>query len=179
MKGMPALFIAVLVGCEAPPHAHDPVPEALDTSGSWPAPEIDAIVEALDADTIVTDTTLGLYNVRHRLRIIGVGSGGSNFDRAYRIQLSNADGTVVDTVLTKSSFADSLDADFMSRAGLYALDFDFVRSQSLYFNAFVGVDETDHIQLIDLLLTYAGPKKGRMRYWIVPESEMGSRGPEE
>ncbi len=169
MKGIPALFAALLVGCEAPPHAHDPVPEALDTSGSWPEPEIDSIVEALDADTIVTDTDLGLYNVPHRLRITGVGSGGSNFDRAYRIQLSNADGMVVDTVLTKASFADSLEADFLAKAGLYALDFDFARSQSLYFNAFVGVDETDNVQLFDFFLTYAGPKKGRLLYWPVEQ----------
>ncbi len=76
---------------------------------------------------------------------------------------------MIDTLLTKNSFADSLDADFLERAGLYALDFDFVRSRSLYFNAFTGVDETDHVQLIDLFLTYAGPEKGRLIYWTRPE----------
>jgi hypothetical protein len=81
---------------------------------------------------------------------------------------------VVDTLLTKISFADSLDADFTARAGLYALNFDFVRSQSLYFNAFVGVDETDYIQPIGFFLTYTGERKGRMLYWLVPEDELGS-----
>ena len=73
------------------------------------------------------------------------------------------------TVLTKASFSDSLDAGFLDRAGLYALDFDFVRSRSLYFNAYVGVDETDHVQPIGLFMTYAGEQKGRMLYWLVPE----------
>lgn len=169
MNCMPALFIALLVGCGAPPAPAEPELEITDASGSWPSPELEARIAELDADTTVTETTLSLYIVRHHLRITGVGSGASNFDRAYRIQLSNADGIVVDTLLTKMSFADSLDADFLARAGLYALNFDFVRSQSLYFNAFVGVDETDYVQLFNFFLTYAGPKKGRLLYWPVEE----------
>lgn len=174
MNYMPALFIALLVGCGAPPAPAELELEIADTCGSWPTPELEARIAELDADTTVTETTLSLYNVRHHLRITGVGSGASNFDRAYRIQLSNADGIVVDTLLTKMSFADSLDADFTARAGLYALNFDFVRSQSLYFNAFVGVDETDYIQPIGFFLTYTGERKGRMLYWLVPEDELGS-----
>jgi len=171
MNYMPALFIALLVGCGAPPAPAELELEIADTCGSWPTPELEARIAELDADTTVTETTLSLYNVRHHLRITGVGSGASNFDRAYRIQLSNADGIVVDTLLTKMSFADSLDADFLARAGLYALNFDFVRSQSLYFNAFIGVDETDYVQFIDFFLTYSGPDKGRILFWKVPEEQ--------
>jgi len=158
MNYMPALFIALLVGCGATPAPAEPELEIADTCGSWPTPELEARIAELDADTTVTETTLSLYNVRHHLRITGVGSGASNFDRAYRIQLSNADGIVVDT-------------DFLARAGLYALNFDFVRSQSLYFNAFIGVDETDYVQFIDFFLTYSGPDKGRILFWKVPEEQ--------
>jgi hypothetical protein len=159
----------ILAGCGHDSVPIRPVPVLEDTSGSWPSAEIEAEAAALAADTVFSDTVLSLFNERHVLTITGVGQGGSNFDRAFRIQLTNKQGMVIDTLLTKHSFADSLDADFLERAGLYALDFDFVRSQSLYFNAFIGVDETDNVQFIDFFLTYAGPKKGRLVYWTRPE----------
>jgi|694.fasta_scaffold16481_9 hypothetical protein len=159
----------VLHGCAAPP-AHEGHSDLLaDTAGSWPSAEIEAEVAAREADTVFSETTLNLYNEPHRLTITGIGNGGSNFDRSYRIQLTNANGPVVDTVLTKFSFADSLDPDFLARAGLYALDFDCVRAQVLYFDAFIGVDETDYVQPIGFFLTYMGDRKGRMLYWLVPE----------
>ncbi len=160
---------AFLAGCGHQSVPDRPVAVPQDTSGSWPSAEIEAEVAARDADTVFCDTVLSLFNERHVLAITGVGHGGSNFDRAFHIQLTNAQGVVIDTLVTKHSFADSLDADFLERAGLYALDFDFVRSQSIHFNAFTGVDETDHVQLIDFFLTYAGPKKGRLVYWKRPE----------
>lgn len=159
----------ILAGCGHQSVPDEPVATLADTSGSWPSAEIEAEAAARDADTVFSDTVLSLFNERHVLTITGVGHGGSKFDRAFRIQLTNAQGMVIDTLLTKHSFADSLDADFLERAGLYALDFDLVRSQSLYFNAFIGVEETDHVQLLDLFLTYAGPKKGRLVYWTRPE----------
>lgn len=157
------------VGCGAPGAVPDADPTATDTSGSWSSPELEEIASTLAADTILTDIALSLFNDRHHLRIIGMGQGGFNRDRAFRVQLTGPGGVVLDTVLTKASFADSLDAEFLDRAGLYALDFDFVRSRSLYFNACVGVDETDYVQPIDLFMTYAGEQKGRMHYWLVPE----------
>jgi hypothetical protein len=159
----------VLHGCAAP-QAHEGHSDLLaDTTGSWPSPEIEAEVAAREADTVFSETALSLYNEPHRLTITGIGCSGSNFDRSYRIQLTNANGPVVDTVLTKFSFADSLDPDFLARAGLYALDFDCVRAQTLYFDAFIGVDETDYVQPIGFFLTYVGERKGRMLYWTVPE----------
>lgn len=144
-----------------------------DTSGASPSVGIGAEAVARDADTTHSKAVLSLYNERHLLTITGIGRGGSNFDRTYRIQLTNDAGPVVDTVLTKFSFADSLHPDFLSEAGLYLFEFDFVRAQSLHFNAMVGVDETDNVQPIDLVLTYAGPRKGRIHYWLVPEMESG------
>lgn len=171
MRYVALVALLVLVGCDAagPTGGTTHQVEHVDTSEHWPGPELEAQATARDADTLKTDTVVNLFNVKHRLRITGVGSGRSNFDRAFRIQLSNADGVVVDTLLTKASFADSLDPGFMNEAGLYLLDFDFVRSQSLYFNAFIGVDETDNVQPFNFFLTYAGPKKGRMLYWRVKE----------
>lgn len=156
-------------GCGVPASDLDKAADPTDTSGSWPTPELESITSNLAADTFVTDTALNLFNERHLLRIIGTGQGGFNHDRAFHVQLTGPGGVVLDTVLTKASFADSLDAEFLDRAGLYALDFDFVRSRSLYFNAYVGVDETDYVQPIDLFMTYAGEQKGRMLYWLVPE----------
>lgn len=162
-------LFTLLIGCGNPSQTLEPSVEQLDTGGSWPTPEIEAEAAALQADTVVTDTMLSLYNVQHHLRITGIGKGGSNFDREYRIQLSSANGVLVDTLFTKASFSDSLDHDFFDEAGLYLMTFDLVRSQSLYFNAFVGVDETDYVQPIDFFLTYAGIWKGRMYYWLVQE----------
>jgi hypothetical protein len=159
----------ILAGCGNQSVPDRPVAAPLDTSGSWPTPEIEAEAAARDADTIRTDTVLSLFNERHVLTITGVGQGGSNFDRAFRIQLASKQGMVMDTLLTKHFFADSLDADFLERAGLYVLDFDCVRSQSLYFDVSIGVEETDNVQFIDFFLTYAGPKKGRLVYWTRPE----------
>jgi hypothetical protein len=156
-------------GCGVPGLDRGSTADHMDTSGSWPTPELERIVSDMSADTIVSDTALSLFNERHLLRIIGMGQGGFNHDRAFRVQLTGPGGVVLDTVLTKASFADSLDAEFLGRAGLYALDFDFVRSRSLYFNAYVGVDETDYVQPMDLFMTYAGEQKGRMLYWLVPE----------
>jgi hypothetical protein len=169
MEWMIMLSTVLLLGCEAPPAPRETGPVAADTSGSGPSAEIEAEVAARYADTVFSDTVLTLYDERHVLTITGVGRGEWNFDRVFRIQLTDTRGLVIDTFLTKNSFADSLDMDFRERAGLYALDFDCVRSQSLYFNAFTGVDESDNIQLIDFFLTYAGPKKGRLVYWTKPE----------
>lgn len=140
-----------------------------DTIGSWPLPELEAMARALEADTIVKDTTLDLFNERHLLRIVGVGQGPFNHDRSYRIQLTGPSGLVLDRLLTKTAFADSLDAGFLDRAGLYALDFDLVRSQSLYFVAYIGVDETDFVERMGFFLTYAGERKGRMVHWVMPD----------
>ena len=177
MRTLPAVVLltawVVLTGCGDQNVPENPVEVPADTSGSWPSAEIEAEAAARSADTILSETNLSLYNERHVLTITGIGRDGSNFDRAFRIQLVNTHGMVIDTLLTKNSFADSLDADFRERAGLYLLEFDFVRAQSLYFKAMVGVDETDHVQPIDLFLTYAGPRKGRIHYWLVPEGESG------
>ena len=127
------------------------------------------MTEQLDADTISSDSTLWLYNERHQLRIVGTGQGGFNYDRAFRIQLIGPDGMVLDTVLTKASFTDGLDPEFLDQAGLYALDFDFVRSSSLYLKAFIGVEGTDQVQPIGLLIPYSGPQRGRMLHWLLPE----------
>ncbi|MBL7980541.1 MAG: DUF4738 domain-containing protein [Flavobacteriales bacterium] len=169
------MVIMLSVGCVAPSLQPEVSSATVDTSGSWPSLEIEAEVAAREADTVFSETALSLYNEPHRLTITGTGSGGSNFDRSYRIQLTNAHGPVVDTVLTRFTFADSLDADFLAQAGLYALDFDLVRAQSLYFNAFIGVDETDYVQHIGFFLTYTGERKGRMIYWVVPEEEVNDR----
>lgn len=128
---------------------------------------------ALEADTVLMDTALILFNERHLLTVTGIGQGERNFDRVYRITLSNSDEVLLDTMLSKGSFADSLDPGFLRHAGLYLLEFDFVRSQSLYFNAFVGIAESDNSQPIDFFLTYAGPRRGRMQYWLVPEQDAG------
>jgi hypothetical protein len=154
-----------VVGCGDQSGPDGPVKVDVDTGGSWPIPAIEANVATRAADTIRTERVLSLSNERHVLSITGLGQGGSKFDRAFRIQLTNKQGMVIDTLLTKNSFSDSLDADLLERAGLYALDFDCVRSQSLYFDVSIGVDETDHVQFIDFFLTYAGPKKGRLVYW--------------
>lgn len=177
MRTLPAVVLltawVVLTGCGDQDVPEKPVEVPAETSGSWPSAAIEAEAAARSADTILSETDLSLYNERHVLTITGIGRGGSNFDRTYRIQLTNAGGPVVDTVLTKFSFADSLDPAFLSEAGLYLFEFDFVRAQSLHFNAMVGVDETDNVQPIDLFLTYAGPRKGRIHYWLVPEGESG------
>lgn len=159
----------VFSGCGSPLGPVDHAARTADTIGSWPSPGIEEEAAALEADTLFSETALNLYNEPHRLTITGIGNGGSNFDRSYWIRVTNTNGTVMDTVLTKFSFADSLEPDFLARAGLYALNFDFVRSMSLYFNAFVGVEETCNTQPIDLLLTYAGPKKGRVLYRLAAE----------
>ncbi|MEO8591342.1 MAG: hypothetical protein ABI432_18325 [Flavobacteriales bacterium] len=41
-----------------------------------------------------------------------------------------------------------------------------VRSNSLYFKAYVGVDETDSVVLMGLLVKYQGPDKGAMYDWV-------------
>ena len=169
LKALVVIVTLCVAGCGVPGSDLDKTADATVTSGSWPTPELERIVSDISADTIVSDTALNLFNERHLLRIIGTGQGGFNHDRAFQVQLTGPGGVVLDTVLTKASFADSLDAEFLDRAGLYALDFDFVRSRSLYFNAYVGVDETDYVQPIDLFMTYAGEQKGRMLYWLVPE----------
>jgi hypothetical protein len=128
------------------------------------------LARSLDADTVKSDTALRLFNERHHLSIIGTGQGGFNHDRAFRVQLIGPGGIVLDTIHTKSTFADSLDAEFLQRAGLYALDFDFARSRSLYFNAYVGVDETGLVQPIGFLFNYAGEQKGRLLYWLFQEN---------
>jgi hypothetical protein len=165
---------AVLHGCGEPKAQEGQAGMSTDTSGSRPSVEIEAEVAAREADTVISETALSLYNEPHRLTITGIGNGGSSFDRSYRLKLTNAQGPVLDTVLTRFSFADSLDTDFLARAGLYALDFDLVRAQSLYFTAFIGVDETDYVQNIGFFLTYAGERKGRLLYWLVPEDEVGT-----
>lgn len=171
MKCVALVALLVLVGCDAPGPDRGTTQQVkpVDTGEDPPSPKLEAQDTAHDPDTLKIDTVLNLFNVKHHLSITGVGVGASNFDRAFRIQLFNADGVVVDTLLTKASFADSLDTAFMNHAGLYLLDFDFVRSRSLYFNAFIGVDETDNVQLFDFFLTYAGPKKGRLLFWRVNE----------
>ena len=89
------------------------------------------MTEQLDADTISSDSTLSLFNKRYHLRIVGAGHGGFNHDRAFRIQLIGPGGKLLDTVLTKTSFADSLDPAFLDRAGLYALDFDLCSTKPI------------------------------------------------
>lgn len=143
----------------------------------------------LDLDTIRTKQLIRIENGKYALHIISYslndssainrhhdGSMSVYHDRAFRLLLEGYGGSDRSIVLDKTTFRDSLDADFFQRAGLYMVDTAFVRSNALYFDAFVGVPETDYVERFNVQWIFRGPKVGTVRFISIPEEADPDRG---
>ncbi len=79
-RALPAMVLlfgaVILAGCGNQNVPDGPPPMAVDTTGSWPTPEIEEEAAAREADTVRTDTVLSLFNERHVLTITGGASVG-------------------------------------------------------------------------------------------------------
>lgn len=93
-------------------------------------------------------------------------TGTDTLGYAYRIMLSIAGNIVIDTKVSKETFRDSLNADFMQQAELYDIELAGFRPDSLYFDALLGVDQTDWSRRIGCLVTYHGMQRGQLHYWV-------------
>lgn len=165
--------IMVLVGCEQ----IDKEPEIgtgqfqmfADTTGDWPSPELEARALAMDADTITSDTSFFLHNEEYRLVLTGVKTGYKPNDRRFTIRLTNSAEVLSDTALSISAFKDSLDTDFLERAGFYGLHLVSLEADRLLLDAFVGVDESCYMYHMSVALHYRDSLKGRIEYVVVPD----------
>jgi hypothetical protein len=125
----------------------------------------------MDADTITSDTSLFLGNVEHRLVLTGVKTGYMPNDRRFTIRLTNSSGVLSDTALSISAFKDSLDTDFLERAGFYGLHLVSLEADRLLLDAFVGVDESCYMYHMSVALHYRDPLKGHIEFFVVPDDE--------
>jgi len=91
------------------------------------------------------------------------GSTSIDHDRAFLLLLEGY-GSDRSIVLDRTTFRDSLYADFFQRSRLYLVDFTTVRSNALYFDAFIGVPETDNVQEFEVQWFFRGPRVGTVRF---------------
>ena len=137
----------------------------------------------IDMDTTRVQHMVSIGNGKYPLRVFSYsrndssvvnvyGSQGSiEHDRAFRLVLEGHDGGDQSITLDRQTFRDSLNTDFYERACLYLVDYVAVRSNALYFEAYVGVPESDNVQRFRLQWFFRGPRTGSMRFHSIPETE--------
>lgn len=136
-----------------------------------------------DFDTIVKNKDVQIGNLVHQLQIKTFSLNDSsivkingNSKEIYHNSLTEIilkydEQIILKSQLNKQTFKDSLSGDFLKHAVLYNVDYDFIRSNRLYFKAEVVVPDSDWAKQTDLGIFYRTHKKGKIDFWNVIDKE--------
>ena len=86
-------------------------------------------------------------------------------DNVTEIILKKGNAVILKSQVKKSTFKDSLDGDFLKYSVLRDVEYDFIRSNRLYFKAHINVPDTDWSLGTDFAVFYRTEKKGKIDYW--------------
>lgn len=90
-------------------------------------------------------------------------------DNVTEIILRKRNEIVLKSLVKKSTFKDSLDGDFLKHSVLRAVEYDFIRSNRLYFKAHINVPDTDWSLGTDFAIFYQTDKKGKIDFWNIKD----------
>lgn len=83
-------------------------------------------------------------------------------DYVTEIILKNENDIILKSKLNKTTFRDSLDGDFLKYSVLRGVEYDFIRSNRLYFKSHINVPDTDWSIGADFAIFYETEKKGQL-----------------
>jgi len=147
---------------------------------------------AIDKDSLVKDLKLSMYNEPYDLRIVmyclndsavvnkviipSDNSSHNALDYSHNysasITLSKNNEIVLEKEITKELFKDSLDSRFYNECSLFAVDFDLVRTNRLYFNVKLGVPATEWMEVYNVAIFYQTEKKGQIDFLRIPAAQL-------
>ncbi len=90
-------------------------------------------------------------------------------DNVTEIILKKGNDVILKSQVKKSTFKDSLDGDFLKYSVLRSVEYDFIRSNRLYFKADIDVPDTDWAIGTDFAIFYRTEKKGKIDYWNIKD----------
>ncbi|GAB5398912.1 MAG: hypothetical protein Aureis2KO_04970 [Aureisphaera sp.] len=90
-------------------------------------------------------------------------------DNVTEIILRKGSEIVLKSQVKKSTFKDSLNGDFLKYSVLRDVEYDFIRSNRLYFKAHINVPDTDWSLGTDFAIFYQTEKKGKIDYWNIKD----------
>lgn len=88
-------------------------------------------------------------------------------DNVTEIILKKGNDVILKSQVKKATFKDSLDGDFLKYSVLRSVEYDFIRSNRLYFKADIDVPDTDWAVGADFAIFYQTEKKGKIDYWNI------------
>lgn len=143
--------------------------------------------QPVDNDSSFKEKELSIYNQPYKLKIVkyclndsnssneimiinpnGIGTRKmSNISHNYfvNIILTKDNNEVFKKQITKETFMDSLDAKFYKKAVLREIEYNFVRTNRLYFKAILAIPETDLTSEMTFAIFYQTKKIGQLDFW--------------
>ena len=133
----------------------------------------------LDFDTITVEQKVRIENEFYDLTIKSYSLNDSSISRINDYDKSKAiyhdyeteilltleSDTVLQSTLTKETFSDSLSGDFYKYAVLHNIEYSSIRTNRLYFKAFLNVPDTDWGTRPKFAIFFRTSKKGQINYW--------------
>lgn len=136
-----------------------------------------------DVDTVKADSSIRVGNEYYDLNIATYSLNDSSIswvndlnrdliykdvyhNRATIISLSGKNDTIIAAVLDKSEFEDLLDSEFYNRCYLKNIEYDFIRSNRIYFKVTLIVPDTDWQMDGMMAIFYKTSKKGVVDSWL-------------
>jgi hypothetical protein len=143
----------------------------------------------IDMDTIETEIKLSMYNELYNLKIKKYCLNDSaianklstpidraertkkvlNISHNYSVQiiLMKDNKVVISKQVDKEIFKDSLNSKFYSAGVLKTVQYDFVRTNRLYFKATITIPQTDQNDELQFAIFYQTNKIGQLDFWRV------------
>ncbi|UKN03466.1 DUF4738 domain-containing protein [Paracrocinitomix mangrovi] len=141
-------------------------------------------------DTTIQNMTLSMYNEDYQLEIKMYSLNDSlvknpiyinseEYDTITKVTHNNVASIILNKgsqeifqkTVYKETFEDSLDPEMMDNIHLYSVNYEAVRTNRLYFEANLGVPETEVTFEAQLAIFYQTDKLGRLDYWGVKPLE--------
>lgn len=90
-------------------------------------------------------------------------------DYVTEIILKKENDIILKSKVNKSTFKDSLDGDFLKYSVLRSVEYDFIRSNRLYFKSHINVPDTDWSIKADFAIFFKTDKKGQIDFWNIKD----------
>jgi hypothetical protein len=104
------------------------------------------------------DSLLTSYDSTSNYKIVGHNS-------VVHLLLKKGDSLVLDKVLTRENFKDSMDTDFYNYSLLTGVNYESVRSNRIYCQAYLCMPDSDFCYQTDFAIFFQTEKKGQIDYW--------------
>ncbi|NVK73278.1 MAG: DUF4738 domain-containing protein [Oceanospirillaceae bacterium] len=187
---MKELIISLIVAISAFACTSNSEEDKSNAEGSMVAAttELDTTVVywQIDLDTLNSDSSIQIGNEYYELEIATYSLNDSSIswvndlskdviyldiyhNRETNISLIRQGDTILESIITKSEFEHLFDEEFYSRCQIRNIEFDFVRSNRVYFNVTLSVPDTDWYEEAAMAIFYRTTKKGQVDYWGLKE----------